>query len=134
MGAKLRRFIVLVIASSCVVTGVATAAGTTRGGPLTGTWSGYIAGAGGRQHIVLVVNAKETGGTWKLGKTCYGPLTIDSISDGYHHFLRHRGHGANCAGGDIDCIKRAGANVYDAVTSRRGGAYDSDGTLRRLRR
>jgi hypothetical protein len=107
---------------------------TPSGGPLTGTWSGYIDGKGGRQHIVLVVNATETGGSWTLSRTCQGPLTLDSISNGYHHFLRHRGHGVTCAAGDVDCIKRAGANVYDAVTSRRGGAYDSDGTLRRVRR
>jgi hypothetical protein len=86
------------------------------------------------QHIVIVVNAKESGGSWKIGANCYGPLMLDSISGGYHHYLRKRERGATCAGGDIDCLKRVGANVYDAVTSRRGGAYDSGGTLRRVRR
>jgi hypothetical protein len=113
---------------------VTALARTTRSGPLSGTWSGYIVGGGKRQHIVIAVNAKETGGTWKLGATCYGPLTLDSISNGYHHYLRKRGRRATCAGGDIDCLKRVRANVYDAVTSRLGGAYNMGGTLRRVRR
>ena len=105
---------------------------------MSGTWSGFIAGKPGsgvkRQFIVVTVNAKETGGSWKLGANCSGPLTLDSISNGYHHYLRRRGHGVGCAVGDIDCLKRAGANVFDAVTSHRGGAYDATGTLRRVRR
>jgi hypothetical protein len=129
-----RRVLPLVIAAIFAVAATAALAGTTHGGPLTGKWSGNIAGGGKRQHIVIVVNAKETGGSWTLSATCYGPLTLDSISNGYHHYLRHRGRGATCAGGDIDCLKRVGANVYDAVTSRLGGAYDSGGTLRRVRR
>jgi hypothetical protein len=118
----------------CALAATAAPARTSHGGPLTGTWSGFITGGGKRHHIVVVVNARETGGSWRLGATCYGPLTLDSISNGYHHFLRKRGRGAKCAGGDIDCLKRAGANVYDAVTSRLGSAYDSGGTLRRVRR
>lgn len=129
-----RRLLPLVIAAICAVAAAAAVARSTHGGPLTGTWSGYVASGGKRKHIVIVVDAKETGGTWKLGATCYGPLTLDSISNGYHHYLRKRGHGAACAGGDIDCLKRVGANVYDAVTARRGAAYDSGGTLRRVRR
>ena len=87
-----------------------------------------------RRHIVIVVNAKETGGSWKLSSRCHGPLTLDSISNGYHHYLRRLGPGATCAGGDVDCLKRAGANVYDAVTSHLGGEYDASGTLHRVRR
>lgn len=112
----------------------AAVARPTHPGPLTGTWSGDIAGGGTRQHIVIVVNARQTGGSWKLGAACYGPLRLDSISNGYHHYLRKRGRGATCSGGDIDCLKRVGANVYDAVTSRLGGAYDVSGTLHRVRR
>jgi len=81
---------------------------------------------------VIVVNASETGGSWKLSATCQGPLTLDSISSGYHHYLRKLTPGATCAGGDVDCLKQAGANLYDAVTSHRGGAYDLSGTLRRV--
>lgn len=106
---------------------------TAHAGPLSGTWRGYLSYGGKRQRIVIVVNARETAGSWKLGATCYGPLKLDSISYGYHHFLRKRGRGATCAGGDIDCLKRLGANVYDAVTSRLGGAWDLSGTLRRVR-
>jgi hypothetical protein len=101
---------------------------------LTGTWSGYLTGGGSRQRIVIVVNARETGGSWKLSASCYGPLKLDSISNGYHHYLRKRGRGATCAGGDIDCLRRVGANVYDAVTPRSGVAWGSSGTLRRVRR
>jgi hypothetical protein len=129
-----RRLLPLVVAAICALTTVTATARTTRGGPLSGKWSGYIVGGGKRQKIVVVVNSKETGGSWKLGPRCYGPLTLDSISNGYHHYLRKRGRGATCAGGDIDCLKRVGRNVYDAVTSRLGGAYNQDGTLRRVRR
>jgi hypothetical protein len=126
------------VAAICTFAASSACASTSPRGPLTGTWSGNIAGKPGsgvkRQHIVIVVNAKETGGSWKLSPTCHGPMTLDSISNGYHHYLRRRGRGVKCAVGDIDCLKRAGANVYDAVTSHRGGEYDSSGTLRRVRR
>jgi hypothetical protein len=104
-------------------------------GALTGTWSGVIAGSPGSgvkpQRITIVVNAQQTGGTWSLGSTCRGPLTLDSISGGYHHYLRHLASGSTCSGGDIDCLKRAGANVYDSVTSHLGAGWDASGTLRR---
>src|ERR1700751_2376396 len=129
-----RRLLPLMIVVVCAVATTAAVARTAPSGPLTGMWSGVIAGGGARQHIVIVVNAGETAGSWKLGATCYGPLKLDSISKGYHHFLRKRGRGARCSGGDIDCLKRAGANVYDAVTSRPGGGYDVSGTLHRARR
>jgi hypothetical protein len=130
-----RRLLPLLIAAAVAVAVAAAAAlaHTTHRGPLTGTWSGYLTGGGKRQHIVIVVNGRETAGSWKLGSRCYGPLKLDSISYGYHHYLRKRGHGATCAGGDVDCLKRVGANVYDAVTARAGGAWDSSGTLRRVR-
>jgi hypothetical protein len=118
---------------SCAIATAAALARPTHGGPLTGTWSGYLAGGGKRQHIVIVVNAKETGGSWKLGAKCYGPLRLESISYGYNHYLRKRGRRATCAGGDVDCLKRVGASVYDAVTSPLGGEYGSGGTLRRVR-
>lgn len=133
-----RRFLLLAIAAVCGLTAVAAPARTTHGGPLTGTWSGYIAGDPGsgikRQHIVIVVNARETGGSWKLSDACHGPLMLESISNGYHHYVRKLARGSTCAGGDVDCLKRAGADVYDAVTSHRGGEYDASGTLRRVRR
>lgn len=131
----LRRFVPLLTVSICAALAAAAFAHPGHGGPLTGTWSGYIAGNGvKRQHIVIVVNAKESGGSWRLNATCHGALTLDSISNGYHHYLRKRGKGVTCATGDIDCLKRAGANVYDAVTSHLGGAYDVSGTLRRVSR
>jgi hypothetical protein len=132
-----RRLLPLAIAAIAALTAVTALARTTRG-PLSGTWSGYIVGEKGshvkRRHIVIVVNAKETGGSWKLSSTCHGPLTLDSISNGYHHYLRKLANAATCAGGDVDCLKRAGANVYDAVTSHLGGEYDASGTLRRVQR
>jgi len=80
---------------------------------------------------VIVVNAAESAGTWKLSATCHGRLTLDSVSGGYHHYRRRVSAGATCAGGDIDCLMRLGANVYDSVTPRPGGATVS-GTLRRV--
>jgi hypothetical protein len=127
--------VVLVVAGTFAATSAGAHNSTHHGGPLTGTWSGFLSGAPGsglgRQHIRIVVNARQTGGSWRLGATCHGPLTLDSISNGYHHYLRKLFPGSTCAGGDIDCLKRAGAGIYDAVTSHRGGEYDLTGTLRR---
>jgi hypothetical protein len=132
----IRRLVVLVIAL-CVGAYASVAAGRPpRNGRLSGTWSGYVAGPPGsqvqRHRIRIVVNARETGGSWRISATCHGPLTLDSISNGYHHYLRRLAPGATCAGGDVDCLKRMGADVYDAVTSHIGGEYDSGGTLRRV--
>jgi hypothetical protein len=103
--------------------------------PLTGMWTGEITGQPGTGvrgvRIAVVVNASETGGSWKLSATCHGPLVLESISNGYHHYLRKLAPGATCAGGDVDCLERVGPNLYDAVTSHLGGAYDLSGTLRR---
>jgi hypothetical protein len=81
-----------------------------------------------------VIDGAQTGGCWRLSATCHGRLTLDSISGGYHHYLRNFAGGAHCAGGDIDCLKRVGVNVYDAVTSRHSGEYGTGGTLHRVRR
>jgi hypothetical protein len=129
-----RRFLALAVAATFLATAAAALGSTSPSGPLSGTWSGSIAGGGvPRQHIVITVNAKQNGGRWKLSNTCQGPLTLDSISGGYHHYLRKLARGSTCAGGDIDCLKRVGGNVYDSVTSHKGGEYDQGGTLRRVR-
>lgn len=132
----IRRLMPLLVAT-CVALPAAVASGkASQGGKLTGTWSGYIVGVPGsgikRQHIRVVVNAKETGGSWKISATCYGALRLDNISNGYHHYFRKLARGATCGAGYVDCLERDGANVYDAVTSPRGDAYDSGGTLRRV--
>lgn len=133
----MRRLVPLAIVAWVAVSATGGFAQTSQASRLTGTWSGYLAGHPGagirRQHIQIVINARQTGGSWRINSRCDGPLTLDSISGGYHHYLRRLAHGASCAGGDIDCLKRVGANVYDAVTSRRGGEYDRSGTLRPAR-
>jgi hypothetical protein len=133
----LRRLLPLIVAGLVAVMAIVAFGKSAHRGRLTGTWSGYIAGDPGRGvkrvHIRIVVNAKQTGGSWKINASCRGPLTLDSISNGYHHYLRRLAHGSICGGGEIDCLKRAGANVYDAVASHKGGEYDSSGTLRRVR-
>jgi hypothetical protein len=107
------------------------------GGPLTGTWTGYISrrtsSGTQRQRITITINARETAGSWRLSPSCHGPLTLDSISDGFHHYRRHVAAGESCAGGDVDCLKPFGPEIYDAVTSHLGGAWDTSGTLRRVR-
>ena len=109
-----------------------TAGASNYSEPLAGTWTGELSGGVQGNRIMIVVNANETGGSWKLSATCRGPLTLDSISGGYHHYRRKLVSGATCAGGDVDCLKKVGANLYDAVTSHLGGAYDLSGTLRRV--
>ena len=133
-----RRLLPLVVAAICAIAAANALAGNNRE-PLTGTWSGVISGQPsssnqGSGRIVIVVNARETGGSWRLSATCHGPLTLSSISNGYHHYLRKRAPGATCAAGDVDCLKRVGANLYDAVTSHLGSGHDLSGTLRALRR
>lgn len=87
-----------------------------------------------RRHIVITVNAPETGGTWRISSSCYGPEHLDSISNGYHHYLRKLGRGAHCGlAGNIDCLERAGANLYDAVTMNSSKAWNVKGTLYRVR-
>jgi hypothetical protein len=130
-----RRLLPLVVAAICAV-GASSGLASNDREPLTGTWSGVISGQPssgvGRDRVVIVVNTHETGGSWRISATCHGPLTLDSISSGYHHYLRKLVPGATCAGGDIDCLKQVGANLYDAVTSHLGSAYDLSGTLRRV--
>jgi hypothetical protein len=134
----IRRLIPFAIAACVALSTPAAFGKASQGGKLTGTWSGYIAGVPGsgikRQHMRVVVNARETGGSWKISSTCYGALKLESISDGYHHYFRKLAHGATCASGYVDCLEPDGANIYDAVTSPRGDAYDSGGTLRRVSR
>ena len=126
----------LAVAVSCAATAVVARAGTTETEPLSGTWSGVISGQPGivtRQHIMIVVNARESGGTWRLSASCYGSLKLDSISGGYHHYLRTPSPDATCAGGDVDCLRLDGLSLDDEVTSHLGGRWDSSGTLQRLR-
>ena len=143
--AQLAALLVVSVLASAAVAGAASAApslsatATLAGNhrePLTGTWSGALIGQGasgvGGDRIVIVVNAGENGGSWKLSPSCHGPLTLDGISSGYHHYLRTLVPGATCAGGDVDCLKPEGSNLFDAVTSHLGGAYDLSGTLRRV--
>jgi hypothetical protein len=136
MYAWVRRLALLATAVIVAASATVAVAKTSRSGPLTGSWSGSIVANAGSSikpfQIRIVVNASETGGNWRISATCRGPLTLQSISNGYHHYLRRLARGATCAGGDIDCLKPAGANVYDSVTSHRGGEYDSGGTLRRV--
>ena len=123
----------LAVIAVCLLAATGAGAFGTHGGPLTGTWSGWISGSAvKRRHIVIVVNRRETGGSWRINSTCHGSLTLDSISGGYHHYRRHAAPGSRCSGGDVDCLKRVGKNVDDAITSHLGGEYDAGGTLRRV--
>jgi len=135
---RLTALVIMVIGTAGAASAVArtttrAAARTQHGGPLSGNWSGHIGSGSTRQRMQITINARETAGSWKISASCYGPLTLDSISDGYHHFRRHVASGASCAGGDVDCLKRAGADLYDAVTSHLGGSWDTSGTLKRAR-
>ena len=131
-----------VLLCSATLVGSAAAAGTaraesaTRAGLLTGTWTGVLSGSARgslrRERIVIVVNAHESGGSWRISATCRGSLTLDSVSGGYHHYRRRVVSGASCLGGDIDCLMRVGADVYDSVTPHPGGDALS-GSLRRAR-
>jgi hypothetical protein len=132
----MRRFVVAAIVLAGM-TATASSAATPRAtvGPLTGTWRGVLTGTfnGATRHepLTITVNGPQTAGTWRVSAGCRGTLTLASISGGYHHYLRHLASGSTCHGGDVDCIKRVGANVYDSITPRANGWYRS-GTLRRV--
>lgn len=135
MGGWARRLAALVVAGACA--GVAsTALAGTAGAPLAGTWTGAISGHPG-YRITIVVDARETGGSWRISATCHGPLTLDGISSGYHHYRRRLAPGASCVRGivgAVDCLKPAGANLDDAVTAAPNGGWGASATLRRVRR
>jgi hypothetical protein len=138
MSSPIRRIATLAVMLLATAGGAAASAHSgTRSmmhpGPLTGEWSGHIGSGSSRQPMTIAINARETRGTWRISARCYGTLTLDSISGGYHHFRRHAAAGAGCAGGDVDCLKRYGAELYDAITSHLGGSWDSSGTFRRVR-
>lgn len=115
---------------------MATTTRVSASGVLTGTWKGTLSGSAHgtmrRERILIVVNAHESAGRWKISRTCHGRLTLDSVSGGYHHYRRHVASGASCLGGDIDCLMRNGTNIFDSVTPR-PGAFALTGTLRRVR-
>jgi hypothetical protein len=117
--------------------GMAHTTRVSRSGVLTGTWTGVLRGSARgrirRERITIVVNGRESAGSWKVSPTCHGSLILDSVSGGYHHYRRRVASGASCPGGDIDCLMRVGPNAYDWVTPRPGG-YARGGTLRRARR
>jgi hypothetical protein len=122
-------------AGSAATPSVASTARVSRSGVLSGTWRGTLTGSADgsirRERILIVVNASESAGRWKVSPTCHGSLTLDSVSNGYHHYRRRVASGASCLGGDIDCLMRVGANI-SGVTPRPGG-YALNGTLRRVR-
>lgn len=142
--ARATRLMVVIAAVFVGATAVGSAAApsmarttrVSRSGVLTGTWKGTLSGSAGgsirRERILIVVNARESAGRWKVSSTCHGSLTLDSVSGGYHHYRRRVASGASCHGGDIDCLMRIGANLSDWVTPRPGG-YARGGTLRRVR-
>ena len=129
-------FVLAVLVGATAATGSAATTRTSGSAVLTGTWTGVLTGSVDgsvrRERIRIVVNARETGGSWKVSASCHGSLTLDSISNGYHHYRRRVAPHASCVGGDIDCLERAGARVADSVTPRSGG-WARNGTLRRVR-
>jgi hypothetical protein len=135
MSVQLRRALVALLASQVLVAIVATGAYSS-GGPLAGHWSGHMnprPGSKVRGHrLWLFVDASERGGSWRISTSCRGPLRLQNISNGYHHYVEGLAPGATCLGGGIDCIKRIGAGLYDTFQSHAGSEYDSDGTLRRV--
>ena len=122
-------------AGSAATPSRASTARVSRSGVLTGTWRGTLSGSAHgsihRERILIVVNARESAGRWKVSPTCHGSLTLDSVSGGYHHYRRHVASGTSCLGGDIDCLERVGAKISDWVTPRPGG-YARNGTLHRV--
>ena len=130
---SMRRLLVIV-AVLAGLTATASLAATPRAahGPLTGTWRGVLTNGTRNEKITITVNGRQNAGTWKVSASCQGKLTLDAISGGSHHFLRHLASGSTCVGGDIDCLWPQGTTVYDNVTPRPNG-WGRSGTLHRVR-
>jgi hypothetical protein len=130
------RWLVLIALAGLLAASSAYALSGTSGGPLTGKWSGMLTYSGQpSEHMVITVGPNENGGSWSLGAKCHGQLTLQSISNGYHHYTRHLAAGSTCNdAGDIDCLKPAiGANIYDSVTPYGSGQWSYTGTLHRVK-
>ena len=131
---SMRRVFVIVAVLAGVTTSASSAA--TAHGPLTGTWKGVLSGSVNgvtkQEPITITIDGAQTAGTWKVSASCRGKLTLDSISGGSHHYLRHVASGSTCHGGDIDCLWPYGTTVYDNITPRPGG-WSRNGTLHRVR-
>ncbi len=131
------RRVLVAAAVLAAATATASSAATPRAthGPLTGTWRGTLTGTvnGATRHerITITINGRETAGTWKVSSSCQGKLTLDSISNGYHHYRRHLASGSTCHGGDVDCLEREGAKVGDWITPRPNG-WSRNGLLHRV--
>ena len=131
------RRLLVIAAVLAGLTAAASSAATPRSTQtsLTGKWRGTLTGTvnGKTQHepVTFTINSAQTAGTWKVSASCQGKLTLDSISNGYHHYRRHVASGSTCAGGDVDCLERTGAKVFDSVTPRANG-WSRSGTLHRL--
>jgi len=127
--------VVLVLAG---LTATASSAATSRStqSSLSGAWTGVLTGTvnGVTQHerVTFTINSRQAAGTWKVSASCKGKLSLDSISGGSHHFLRHLASGSTCAGGDIDCLWPQGKTIYDNVTPRPNG-WSRNGILHRVR-
>jgi hypothetical protein len=124
------------LAIAVVLAGVTAAVGhaaTPRAvhGPLTGTWRGVLTDGTQNERITITVNGRQNAGTWRVSASCHGRLTLDGISGGSHHYLRHLAPGSTCIGGDIDCLWPYGKTVYDNVTPRPNG-WARNGTLHRV--
>lgn len=126
----MRRLLVIAAVLAGVAAGASHAA--TPHGPLTGKWTGVLSNGTQKERITMTINGRQTAGTWKVNASCHGTLTLDSISGGSHHYRRHIASGSTCAGGDIDCLSRTGAKVFDNITPRSGG-WSRSGTLHRPR-
>jgi hypothetical protein len=97
---------------------------------LVGTWSGTLQSSG--EQLTLTVARREQKGTWKLSPTCYGTLSLESISNGYHHYNRIASPEASCTAGGVDCLWREGSRqVLDLYVPAEGA--ESSGLLARVR-
>jgi hypothetical protein len=127
------RHLLVIAAVLAGVTATAGSAATPRAvhGPLTGTWKGVLSNGTRNEPITITIGGAEKAGTWKVSASCRGKLSLDGISGGAHHYLRHLAAGSTCVGGDIDCLWPQGKTIYDNVTPRSNG-WSRNGTLHRV--
>jgi len=125
----------VVIAAVLVGVTAASSSAATPSTSLTGTWRGVLSGSvnGVTKHepIQFTINTAQNAGTWSASSSCHGKLILQSISNGYHHYIRHTAPGSTCAWGDVDCLEREGTKVVDSVTPRPNG-WARSGTLSRV--
>jgi hypothetical protein len=104
--------------------------------PIAGAWGGSMTPLGGSVDaytLRVTLAASGRSGTWRVN-VCGGRLTYLRARGGTTWFREVVTYGRDvCHGGATDAVRLVPDGLYVHVTSAKGKAYNSAGTLRRAR-